>query len=421
VRRGIVNPLPNYITVGRKIFLVRRQRDITLRDFSKMTGLSHSNIHRIEHGNVHSKDETLEKLLGALNLDFLSDESKEILFDSIYQEIFPTILYFDYAKARELAAPLIEDESFYLKSSRFLEYHLIMFMVIIYTQSHWEKVDYYYEACEIMEPFYGFERREWFKLMKAMYLFKKNREKESLAFINEQLEIMKSTHYKAMLYYLKGELLLKDYTQYNAALENFDASQKYFEEHSSFRRSNHVKAVKQRAYIYLYRFDDFNRYFNQSLQYAKQSGDFELYYYSHLNKAIYHNLLEEYEKALEHLKYCKTRNESYYFNRIFALYRLIRDDEASREIAKFKRADLNVISPLTNAFISLVEKGIANDMDDTYMEACIAFADQAIAEKNYVLIKNGVSLLTRILKIKRKYKEAYQYSAKMLQIVETIN
>ena len=413
--------LPNYITVGRKIYLVRRQKNITLRDFSKVTELSHTNIHRIEHGSVHSKDETLFKLLSTLGVSFAFDEAKEALFDSIYQEIFPTILYYDYAKARELANSLIEDEAFYLESSRFLEYHLIMFMVIVYTQYHWEKIDYYYEACEIMEPFYGFERREWFNLMKAMYLYKKNREKESLAFINEQIETMQNSHYKAMLYYLKGELLLKDYTQYNTALEHFDLSQKFFEEYSSFRRSNHVKAVKQRAYIYLYRFEDFLRLFDQSLQYARQKGDFDLYYYIHLNKAIYHNLIEEYDKALESLKYCKTRNESYYFNRIFALYRLFRDDEASLQIEEFKNANLDLISPLTNSFINLVEKGISNDMDDEYMEACLAFADQAIAEKNYVLIKNGISLLTRILKIKRKYKIAYQYSAKMLQIIETIN
>ncbi|MGM0435528.1 MAG: helix-turn-helix domain-containing protein [Bacillota bacterium] len=416
-----MNYLPNYITVGRKIYLVRRQNNITLRDFSKMTDLSHTNIHRIEHGNVHSKNETLSKLLNALDVSFVSDESKESMFDSIYQEIFPTILYYDYAKARELAIPLIENEAFFLRSSRFLEYHLLMFMVIIYTQYHWEKVDYYYEACEIMEPFYGFERREWFKLMKAMYLYKKNRDEESLTFINEQLEEMQSTHYKAMLYYLKGELLLKDYTQYNAALEHFDLSQKFFEEHSSFRRSNHVKAVKQRAYIYLYRFDDFLRLFNQSLQYAKQRGDFELYYYIHLNKAIYHNLIEEYDKALEMLEYCKTRNETYYFNKIFSLYRLFRDDEASMQIAEFKNANLDLITPLIYAFIDLVEKGIQNDRDDTYMEACLLFVNQAINEKDYVLIKNGISLLTRILKIRRKYKEAYQYSAKMLQIIETIN
>jgi hypothetical protein len=67
-------------------------------------------------------------------------------------------------------------------------------------------------------------------------------------------------------------------------------SQKLFEENSSFRRSNHVKAVKQKAYINLYRFDDFLLSFEQSLSYAKQKGDYELFYYVHLNKAIYHNV-----------------------------------------------------------------------------------------------------------------------------------
>ena len=416
-----MNTLPNYVTVGRRIYLARRQNDITLRDFSKLTDLSHTNIHRIEHGNVHSKKKTLEKLLNRLGISFVCDETKEALFDSVYQDVFPTILYYDYAKAKELALPLVENEAFYLKSSRFLEYHLIMLMVSVYTHYHWEKIDYYYEACAIMEPFYGFERKEWFKLLKAMYLYKKNRDDEALAFINEELGTMHNTHYKATLYYLKGELLLKDYTQLNRVLDNLNLSQKYFEDHSSFRRSNHVKAVKQKAYIYLYRFDDFLLLFDQSREYAKEKGDFELYYYIHLNRAIYHNIIMEYREALKSLNVCKTHNETFYFNKIFSLYRLFRDDEALEQIEAFKNADLPLVSPLTDAFISLVEKGIVNDKDDSYMQACLSFVDLAIREKNYVLIKSGVSLLTRILKIKRKYKEAYQYSAKMLQIIETIN
>lgn len=412
---------PNYITVGRRVYLVRRQKDITLRDFSKMTGLPHTSIHRTEYGSVHSKKATLQKLLDTLDIKFLTDAKLESQFDSIYQEIFPTMLYYDYAKAKELAKPLVENEAFYLRSSRFLEFHLIMFMVGVYTQYQWDKIDYYYEACAIMEPFYGVERREWFHMMKAIYLQKKNRDSEALSFINDLLSSMNNTHYKAMLYYLKGVIFLSDYTQYNKVLDNMNHSQKLFEEHSSFRRSNHVKAVKQRAYIYLYRFDDFLTSFAQSITYAQQKGDFELYYYIHLNKAIYHNIIGEYEAALNNVGLCRLRTEIYYLNRIYSLYKLFRDDEAYAEILNFKKAELDLLSPLVKSFIELVEMGLEDDKSDAYMQASMKFVDSAIEEKDYILIKAGVSLLTRVLKMRRRYKEAYQYSAKMLEIIENIN
>jgi hypothetical protein len=51
----------------------------------------------------------------------------------------------------------------------------------------------------------------------------------------------------------------------------------------------------------------------------------------------------------------------------------------------------------------------------------MAFVDKTIVNKDFILIRNGITLLTRVLKTKKKYKEIYQYSSKMLQIIETIN
>ena len=280
----------NYITVGRRIHLVRKLKNISLKDFSKMTGLSHTNIHQIENDEVHSKHETLSKLLETLETDFVFDSNLESMFDSIYQKIYALILYYDYAKAVERAQPLVKNESFFLNSTRFLEYHLIMLMVNVFTYYQRSKIDYYYNVCSIMDPFYGDERREWFNLMKAAYLQKKNKNDHALSFIKDAIPGIKNTNYIAMLHYFKGIVLLNDYTQYNAVLENMNLSQKLFEENSIFRRSNHVKAVKQKAYINLYRFDDFLLSFEQSLSYAKPKGDYELFYFVHLNKAIYHNV-----------------------------------------------------------------------------------------------------------------------------------
>jgi len=107
--------------------------------------------------------------------------------------------------------------------------------------------------------------------------------------------------------------------------------------------------------------------------------------------------------------------------KIFSLYTLFRKDETYEQIHKFKNANLDLVSPLIHSFMNLIEMGLENDSNDAYMYATMAFVDKTIVNKDFILIRNGITLLTRILKIKRKYKEAYQYSSKMLQIIETIN
>ncbi|MFW6298342.1 MAG: helix-turn-helix domain-containing protein [Bacillota bacterium] len=406
---------------GTKIYLTRKQKALTLRELSKSSGLSHTQIYRIEKGTSIAKPQAIERLMDALGISFKVEKAYEEAFYKIYHELFYNVLYVNYATAKKYFDALYRQRHIYENCRCFTDYYLVMLMVVVHIGHRKDLMEYLFNACELLKDFYDDAKREWFEVMKTLYLNRKFKHAEALDHADRILETIKNDHYRGILQYTRGTILIADYTHYHDALDAFEEAQKIFEDNLNFNRSNRAKAVKQRVYIYLFRFEDFHASFKESEGYAKKNGVLDLYYFIHLNRAIYHLFDENYEKALELLETFELPAASYYMTKAYLCYKLKKDDEALRTLDAFRASGISFFRSLEERMLELIERGIKEGEDDTYLEMLRDFTDDAIEARHFPMIKQGVSLLTTLLEKRRRYKEAYHYAGTLLSIINTIH
>lgn len=406
--------------IGRRIYLARKQKALTLRELSRETGLSHTQIHRIEKGVTRSKPAAVSKLMKALDISFKTETTHEEAFYKIYHELFYAVLYVNYETAKKYFDALYRERHIYENCRCFTDYYLVMLMVVVHTGHRKDLMDYFHFASEIMKDFYDESKREWFEVMKVLYLNRHFKHEEALEQADRLLKVIKNDHYRAILQYTRGTILVADYLHYHEALDAFSEAQKIFEDNLNFNRSNRAKAVKQRVYIYLFRFEDFHTSFKESEAYAKKNGVLDLYYFIHLNKALYHLFDDDFEEALVLLDSFKFPSAMYYLTKIYVCYKLKLDEKALKTLEEFNATNISFVRSLDQRFLALMERGIRSGEDAHYLDTLRNFTDDAIEARNFPMIKQGVSLLTKLLERRRRYKEAYHYADTLLSIIETI-
>ncbi|MFW5894645.1 MAG: helix-turn-helix domain-containing protein [Bacillota bacterium] len=407
--------------LGTRIYLARKQKALTLRELSKKSGLSHTQIYRIEKGTTIAKPEAITRLMDALDISFQPEKAYEEAFYKIYHELFYNVLYVNYETAKKYFESLYRQRQIYENCRCFIDYHLIMLMVVVHTGYRKELMDYFFNACELLEDYLEDSKREWFQVMKILYLHRQFNHDEALSHADALLKTINNEHFRGILQYTRGTILIADYKHYHDALDAFSEAQKIFEDNLNFNRSNRAKAVKQRVYIYLFRFEDFQTSFKESETYAKKNGVLDLYYFIHLNQAIYHLFDENYAEALKLLDMFELPAASYYMTKTYLCYKLKLDDKALETLNTFRQSGISFVRSLEQRMLELIERGIKEGEDDTYLEMLRDFTDDAIAERHFPLIKQGVSLLTTLLEKRRRYKEAYHYAGTLLSIINTIH
>lgn len=408
------------LVIGKRIYLARKQHALTLRDLSRETGLSHTQIHRIEKGTTRSKPAAVRRLMKALDISFKAEAAHEEAFYKIYHELFYAVLYVNYETAKKYFDALHRERHIYENCRCFTDYYLVMLMVIVHTGHRKDLMDYFYYAAEIMKDFYDESKREWFEVMKMLYLNRHFRHDEALNHADRLLKVVSNDHYRGILQYTRGTILVADYRYYHEAIKAFSEAQKLFEDNLNFNRSNRAKAVKQRVYIYLFKFEDFHASFKESEAYAKKNGVLDLYYFIHLNKALYYVFDDDFEAALALLDSFEFPSGMYYLTKLYVCYKLKYYDKALRTLEAFKASKISFVRNLDQRLLALMEKGIESGEDDSYLDMLRNFTDDAIEARNFPMIKQGVSLLTNILERRRRYKEAYRYVDTLLSIIETI-
>jgi len=83
----------NTFDLGKRIQQVREQAGLSLRELAQLTGMAHSTIMRIEHGEVSPRTDSLERICDALNIPvaylwLLDDDDKETSLRETLKAVF---------------------------------------------------------------------------------------------------------------------------------------------------------------------------------------------------------------------------------------------------------------------------------------------------------------------------------------------
>ena len=194
------------------------------------------------------------------------------------------------------------------------------------------------------------------------------------------------------------------------------SQKKHFQTQNNFARIMDLHIVEQRLCIYTndyYRFDELNK---QTLHYGEMMNNSYVKNYSLQQKALYYIALGDFENAFELFNRFHIDTVEYQFHKVYTLYRLGHYIEAQQLIkVHFKYTYDSARDTVHKGYQAIIEL-MNHDNSENVQKKLKAFADSAYESEVYPLIKIAFKLYLKQLEQHRKYKEAYYYSEKILEI-----
>ncbi len=406
--------------LGKRIFLARKLSGMTLRELSRITGLSHSYISRIEKGAVRPGIKSLRPIMDALDLPVYSDGEIAQEFQALYQTLYTKVLFVDYTGARALYAKLKSRKSRYANSGCFVDYYLVMLMTSLHTNAPKDEIEDFYRAAQLLYDVMTPRQQELFNVEKALYLSRIKSKQEAFEHLLKCLPRVEDPHLRGIAYYSLGCYISGDHTRFTEASEYLRKAQEIFEEHANFQRSNRAKAVRQQTFIHMHRFELFEESYQETLAYAKQYGILDLYYFTKMNLARYYIVVEDYNAVIETLDSFTGQETWYYVMKLYAYYILNRYDEGREVLAQYDRENPITWRPIEEQFIAVLEYLITKGRDDYALKRMKELVDNALKRHDFLVISMTVSLYGSMLKDLRRYREAFEYGKKWLDVLKTV-
>lgn len=404
---------------------IRTQRVIqnyTLRDLAKVTGLSHGYINKIEQGVTTLSSTSLTAIKTALDFSWDINQSVTDDFTSTRNKLYKHLVYAEYSMAHEHANALYNDRDVYLNSPCFIDYYLIMIMYIQHAYRLLHLRDEYIDILTFLEPDFTTDQYELYALQMSMYYhYGRHDASKALGYLKQQQSLATKADLLAINYFVMGMVYGSHYKTFKQSTDYLDKAHTLFQEQNNFIRLMHVKTVKQTLLVYLQRSDEFLQLNRDTTNYAKIKGEPIMHKESLKTRAFYYMMQEQFEESLRVLnQFEDPHGGDYYFIKSYVLYRLSYHVEALHLIQSFKHVNPVDRHGLYALGLDVIEHGINKDKDEKFIILVKMFADKAIEQGNYGMIRVSHYFVSREFESLRRYKECFEYSHKLLRIIQTI-
>ncbi len=406
--------------IGNSIKIARRKANLSLRMLSQKAKLSPSNLSRIEKGSIEPSQKIIDKLTKILDIDFITDTSKNTWFDQKASRFYNLLTYMEYSEARRIYDEVLQEEAYLKSSPKALEYYFFRYVGIINLRIDIKHLDECDGLITFMEDSLDETLKPLFIVTKSIYYLLKSEFLKAREFLLMHLKDVNDFNTLGRMHYTIAFTLINDYKYYQEALTHYNQSLHYFEQTLNYERVNRCKAMKQVLFVYLHQFNAFEESFEETKKYTHSVNNMELYKFTLVTQAKYHIVKEEYSKTLELLETFTVDLAQYYFYKIFSYFRLDRTMEALNEIKRFKQKEGIIISDLDKEFINLLEYGMTNGYDKYYLSMAKELLDFAHEQRDVLTIQLASLVYTYVLEKNRMYKEANQVMERFLNVLYTI-
>lgn len=398
-----------------RIRLYRAEKQYSLTMLSKRLNLSISTLRRIEKGETAVPPHVLEHMQILLGLKKESEEYKNAI-ENHFKTIIKALYFADYAKAKRLFERHFSDEEGFLKSSFFLDYYLLKTTYLMLSRNDIKHFEDDLLKMRLVEDYYLDKYKDLYYLMNARYEMMKYHLDCAKRYFEKHRAVSINENYLAMNYYYQGILLGFSYRTYQEALRRFTHAKQLFQAQNNFIRVVETKIIQQRLLIYVNNYPGFHRLNEETLHYAEIHDNTLIYNYSLHTKALYYIATKAYQEALDLMNQYHINTIEYYFRKVVVLFYLGHYQEAKQmmEVKSTQVQDASLAAILSGykTFSSLID-GLPKTRIETHLKD---FADKAYASEAYFLIKVAFKLIIQFLEKERKYKAAYSYSKKLLDV-----
>ena len=378
-------------------------------------GISARTLQKLEAGETvrASITESVQSLTTFNGWDPLSITSHEKKLDTFFRHI----LYAKYQEATPLAVMLTDEENRYSHSSLVIEFTLYLWIYVIHTQNPIIDIDEYYEKLKLLEPWMTPSLKELFSVETTGYYFVKGELKKSFDHFDQIISTIQDEHLKALIYFLVGASGVNEIQSIDQSIAYLTKAHTIFNEFGNYLRANRCNAFLQVAYIHSRRYQDFFELYAKKETYFHPDEDLpRMNAFIEGNLARYYLITAQYENACEVLRPIQFPSNINYFIYLVAAYQSqsLKDIEA---LLKIKDLEIQLLNAHHRLFLKALKTHQSNHDITTFIKNLKEAVDTSEKANDYIAYVALNPVLIKALKASKKYKEAYVYASKELDLL----
>jgi len=414
----VFNQPENRKDFGYAVRILRTRQRESLRGFARKAGFSHSYVRKIETGTTVIGRDIYTRLSGVLDIDLTYDEEERAVFKDLQERLEYAFLYLDHDVTEQLYARLQSARAIHGHSLWMSDYMLVMLGGgYLGRDGSPEDADSLIEELASVAPHFSAGKKQRFRVYRGAHHYHWNHFDAAADDFHRAIELAAHRAHTALAHLLLARIhnetghLTESSHHLEKARAMFDRDQNVLRvsECETVEISNMIKAgikvgVEERL--------------EQTLSTARRYG------YKMLERALenawalYHYFGGDYDKALEHLE--KARDETtrgHYFRALLllkgkgaqaALSYIESLPEESDDTGRFDMYKQGL------AFMRVyADKGLIAAEEELEL-----FFEAAWEQKAPVTANVAYSYYVPLLKEKRRYKEAYEATKKMITMTK---
>jgi len=416
----VINQQENLRTFGQIVRLLRTHNNYALRDLAQKSHVSHTYLSKIESGEVILTLTIFENICNVFNIKLIEDKVLDEKLERYQSKIYQYIVNFGKETIRHYMEELERHEKYYKTSLKMIDYYLLKIGVYNHLV--------YGELMDIAPLINDFDKllplllpyqQQQFLTYSGVFHYNQKDFDEAIERFIKAYQCDVTNELAPLNLYLVGRALSETF-KLSLALRYLEDASKGFEKYHNYERLMHCKTLVYINKMKLgilenaeERFDEVSLYSERSnLRYIQQMVEY--------NRVIYFLTTEQYDKALKNLETIKVKNTRYYFYKAVAYMKL---NEKTKVLQTIESLDIS--GDTQKSKMTLYYRGIdyiksyfidLGYNDEAYEFHLKRFYQEILLVEAYIELRFLYHYYLDYLKSKRRYKEAYYLSKKMIEV-----
>lgn len=398
----------------------RLRQSFKLEYISYISGISVSKISKFENGKIELKNEELNLLFHALNLEFNNEERIQEEFLKEADNFLVSIFFCN--KLKEGWEKLKKYEENIVTSNVFPIYILNEFAFYVFSV----QLNAMFELKETVEHFYPCYTKEYKQLYHdviGVYYFYKNKFEDSVLYLNKGIKYNYSDKIMAYLFYHLS-LSYKRIGKISLSLEYASKANSIFKTYVNVKRISDANMIISLLHTSLGHYDYAEiLYKNSILSFQNLRNDDSLAHtYSNLiwNYVLSHQYQKAIHYYLENKNYIQEQG-SVYFSLFFSYFKLGEYENAKKYLKKAKdnlKDESKFVVQAVSTFSTVLSNNKSNNLKEQKLENLYL-----IAKKSHV-VNNQMFLIDYLLEYftkKNQLEKIVFYQNEMIEILKKRN
>jgi transcriptional regulator with XRE-family HTH domain len=406
---------------GMMIRVERLKKRYTLRQLATLSGLSHTLINKIEHGNHMITDDVYNKLTLALHVTFEHDEEKNAFFYDILPHIHDAIFYANPKNVRKQMDIVFEDKDYYTHSVCMVDYMILYIgehthVHILETHDATPYINTLSQTIALGSK----KQQQRFYLYRAMYHYITQNIKDMLDDLNTGQALNPETKLQGLYYYFYGRAESEDFTisrantHYLKAIEIFDKT-------NNIRRRMYAQLHYYVNKLKIYEYDGTDEALDKLYAFAEKDDLTWMKHRAILTRMLYYMLKNQYHDAVKTSELITIKTLEYYGLLLYSYYKLNDNKTFFKQLKKAKRIfNKNDRFFVYENIIDYLEVIMSESLPEArIIDKKIKNAYQsALKKRAFFEIEATYEHYINFLTSQRRYKDAYKLTQEMITIVE---